>query len=41
VAVDRVRTHGGIVIGPVELPNGSRIAACDDPQGAAFGVIET
>jgi uncharacterized protein len=38
--VQRVRTHGGIAIGPVELPNGVRVAACDDAQGAAFGVIE-
>jgi predicted enzyme related to lactoylglutathione lyase len=40
VVVDRVRRQGGIVIGPLELPNGVRVAACDDPQGAAFGVIE-
>jgi predicted enzyme related to lactoylglutathione lyase len=40
VAVQRVRTHGGIVIGPIELANGVRIAACDDAQGAAFGVVE-
>jgi uncharacterized protein len=40
VAVQRVRTHGGIAIGPIELPNGARVAACDDAQGAAFGVIE-
>jgi predicted enzyme related to lactoylglutathione lyase len=39
-AVQRVRAHGGIAIGPIELPNGVRIAACDDAQGAAFGVIE-
>ncbi|WP_438028229.1 hypothetical protein [Sorangium sp. So ce233] len=30
VAVDRVRRHGGIVIGPIELPNGVRVAAWDD-----------
>ena len=40
VAVDRVRRHGGIVIGPIELPNGVRVAACDDAQGAAFGLVE-
>jgi predicted enzyme related to lactoylglutathione lyase len=40
VAVERVRTLGGIAIGPLELPNGVRVAACEDPQGAAFGVIE-
>ena len=39
-AVDRVRAHGGIVIGPIELPNGARVAACDDAQGAAFGFVE-
>jgi predicted enzyme related to lactoylglutathione lyase len=38
--MQRVRTHGGIVIGPMELPNGARVAACDDAQGAAFGIIE-
>jgi predicted enzyme related to lactoylglutathione lyase len=40
VAVDRVRRHGGVVIGPMELPNGARVAACDDAQGAAFGLVE-
>jgi uncharacterized protein len=40
VAVDRVRTLGGSVIGPIELPNGVRVSACDDAQGAAFGLIE-
>lgn len=38
-AVERVRSHGGAVVGPIVLPNGARFAACDDPQGAAFGVI--
>lgn len=40
VALERVRRRGGAVIGPIELPNGVRVAACDDAQGAAFGVIE-
>lgn len=35
-----VREHGGKVIGPTDLPDGSRIAACEDPQGAAFGLIQ-
>ncbi len=39
-AIERVRLHGGLVIGSLRLPNGARIAACDDPQGAAFGLIE-
>lgn len=40
VAVERVRRHGGVVIGPIALPNGVRVAACDDAQGAAFGLVE-
>ena len=40
VAIERVQAHGGLVLGPIELPNGARVAACDDPQGAAFGLIE-
>lgn len=39
-AVDRVRELGGVVVGPVTLPGGARVAACDDPQGAAFGLVE-
>jgi len=38
--LERVVARDGIVIGPITLPTGARIAACDDPQGAAFGVIE-
>jgi predicted enzyme related to lactoylglutathione lyase len=41
VAVQRVRTHGGMAIAPIELGNGVRVAVCDDAQGAAFGVIES
>ena len=40
VAVARVRANGGAALGPLELPNGVRVAVCDDAQGAAFGVIE-
>jgi len=40
IALERVRKHGGSAIGPIDLPNGVRIAACDDAQGAAFGIIE-
>jgi predicted enzyme related to lactoylglutathione lyase len=36
-----VRDHGGVVIGPTQLPDGRRLAACDDPQGAAFGLVES
>ena len=40
VAIDRVRRHGGLVIGPIELQSGIRVAVCDDAQGAAFGLIQ-
>jgi len=40
VALERVRALGGVALAPRELPNGSRVAVCDDPQGAAFGILE-
>jgi predicted enzyme related to lactoylglutathione lyase len=39
-AVERVHANGGQVVTILTLPNGVRVAAFDDPQGAAFGVIE-
>ena len=39
-ALARVRAAGGVVNGPTALPDGRRVAACEDPQGAAFGLIE-
>lgn len=39
-AIAYVREHGGVAVGPTELPDGRRIASCDDPQGAAFGLLE-
>jgi predicted enzyme related to lactoylglutathione lyase len=33
-----VHRAGGTVIGPIELYTGSRIAICEDPQGAAFAL---
>jgi predicted enzyme related to lactoylglutathione lyase len=36
-----VRAKGGKTLAPVTLPNGHRVAACDDPQGAAFGLFST
>lgn len=39
-ALARVRAAGGIVMGPIELPGGERLAVCDDPQGAAFALRE-
>lgn len=39
-ALDRVRAGGGDVIsGPHEVPGGSRVAMCIDPQGASFGLL--
>jgi predicted enzyme related to lactoylglutathione lyase len=41
-AVAKVRAKGGHVAGnPAVLPNGDRLAACDDPQGAAFGLYQS
>lgn len=34
-----VQVKGGKTLAPVDLPNGDRLADCDDPQGAAFGLI--
>lgn len=39
-ALAAVRAAGGLVIAPIELPSGDRIAVCDDPQGAAFALQE-
>lgn len=40
VAVQRARTLGGTVMEPMDLPNGMRVAVCDDAQGATFGIVE-
>jgi predicted enzyme related to lactoylglutathione lyase len=37
----KVRDNGGTVGGPAALPNGDRIAPCEDPQGAAFGLLQS
>ena len=39
-ALDAARSRGAKTIGPKLLPNGTRVAVCDDPQGAAFGLME-
>ena len=39
-AVAAVRAAGGLVLDPLTLPNGARVAVCDDPQGAAFALQE-
>jgi predicted enzyme related to lactoylglutathione lyase len=35
-----VRAGGGSAMAPLLLPNGDRVAVCDDPQGAAFALRE-
>jgi predicted enzyme related to lactoylglutathione lyase len=35
-----VSERGGRALAPVVVPNGDRLAACEDPQGAAFGLLE-
>jgi predicted enzyme related to lactoylglutathione lyase len=39
-AIARVRSEGGLALEPIDLPNGDRIAVCDDNQGAAFALHE-
>jgi predicted enzyme related to lactoylglutathione lyase len=38
-AISAVRSHGGLALGPLALPNGDALAVCDDAQGAAFGLL--
>jgi predicted enzyme related to lactoylglutathione lyase len=37
-ALAKVRARGGKALDPATTSNGDRFAACDDPQGAAFGL---
>lgn len=39
-ALEAVRAGGGLALPPLTLPNGDRVAACDDGQGAAFALFE-
>jgi len=39
-AVAWTRGQGGTAMDPIQGPAGESIAICEDPQGAAFGVIE-
>lgn len=39
-AVANVRALGGTALDPVALPDGRRLVACEDPQGAAFGLAQ-
>jgi predicted enzyme related to lactoylglutathione lyase len=36
----RVRARGGKVLGPMQTSSGDIVAACDDPQGAAFALYQ-
>lgn len=40
-SIRMVSKLGGTAIGPIELPNGMRLAVCEDAQRAAFGIRET
>jgi predicted enzyme related to lactoylglutathione lyase len=40
-SVIKVRAKGGRVGNPAVLPNGDKIAPCEDPQGAAFGLFQS
>lgn len=39
-SLERVRGLGGIPLPAAEAANGDLVAACDDPQGAAFGLYQ-
>jgi predicted enzyme related to lactoylglutathione lyase len=39
-AIAAARAHGGRILGPIVTRDGAAIAIGDDPQGAAFGLIE-
>jgi predicted enzyme related to lactoylglutathione lyase len=38
-AIAATRAQGGIALEPIEV-DGRRMVACDDAQGAAFGLLE-
>jgi hypothetical protein len=40
-ALSKVRTLGGLTLPPARTATGDRAAACDDPQGAAFGLYQS
>ena len=39
-ATAEVRAHGGTAMAPIALPSGLQLAACEDPQRAAFGLAQ-
>jgi predicted enzyme related to lactoylglutathione lyase len=41
-AAERVKTAGGAVVqGPMDVPGGTRVVQCTDPQGAHFALLKT
>ncbi|HUZ11327.1 MAG TPA: VOC family protein [Caulobacteraceae bacterium] len=41
-AAGRVKRAGGaVVMGPMDVPGGSRVLQATDPQGASFGLVKT
>jgi predicted enzyme related to lactoylglutathione lyase len=40
VSIVRVRELGGLTLRPTTTAEGHHVVACDDPQGAAFGLFE-
>jgi predicted enzyme related to lactoylglutathione lyase len=38
-SMEKIRSLGGLVLEPKHTPSGDLAVACDDPQGAAFGLI--
>jgi len=39
-ALTATRAAGGITLEPSTLPSGTRVCVCDDPQGAAFALLQ-
>jgi predicted enzyme related to lactoylglutathione lyase len=39
-AIALTRSEGGTAMAPILTPAGKRVAVCEDPQGAAFGIAQ-
>jgi predicted enzyme related to lactoylglutathione lyase len=39
-ALAAARAAGSVMFDPIVLPSGDRVCVCDDPQGAAFALLE-
>jgi predicted enzyme related to lactoylglutathione lyase len=40
LALEKARALGAVTLPVLTLPGGARVAVCDDPQGAAFALLE-